>query len=343
VALQIAAALRAELTTDEKSRVGKEPTGDLEAYQLYLQGRHCHTRYTSEGMKQAVEYFQRAITRDPGYAMAYVGVAIADTELGETGSVPPEEVFPRAKEAVARALALDSELGDAYCAQGHLKAVVDFDWAGAERDFRRALELSPNGADTYDLYGRVCAAQERYDEAVALQQRAYELDPLAHRADVANALIRAGRYDEAVQAATRSIELDPNYDRGVATLGWAYLKSGRREEGLAQLERAAALSPGASLWLAQLGEAYGLMGMTDKARAVLGQLETQVARGSYVSPYHMAYIYTGLGEQEVALDWLERAFRDRSGAIYGIKGSFLFATLRSHPRFVALLKKMNLA
>ncbi len=342
VALHIAAALKAELSPDEKTRIHKEPTSDLQAYQLYLQGRNCFIRFTHEGMRKGIEYFEQAIERDPNYALAYASVAQAYTELAEAGELRPDEAYARAKQAVAKALALDSSLGDAHYMLANLKFLCDFDWTGAEHEFKRALELNPSSADTYDHYGRMLAALERYDEAIAMLKRAQELDPLAHPLDVASALLRAGRYDEALRAATPAIELDPHYARGHATVGWAYLKKGMSDEGLAELEKAVALSPGSSIWLGQLGHAYALVGKVGQARDVLRQLE-ELSRQRYVSPYHVAYVYTGLGEQDTAMDWLERAYEERAGAVYGIKGSFLFTTLRSHPRFTALLKKMNLA
>src|SRR6058998_1963778 len=338
VALQIAAALKAELSPDEKSRLHKEPTGDLLAYQLYLQGRHCYFRYTEEGSRKGIEYFEQAIAKDPDYALAYAALAMVYTELGEAGAMRPDEAYARAKAASAKALALDPELGEAHCMLAFIKAVCDFDWVGAEQEFQRALELTPNNADTYDLYGRMCLALERSDDALAMERRAQELDPLAHRADVARALLRAGRYDEALQAATHAVELDPHYARAHATLGWAYLKKGIVKQGVAELEIAVSLSPGDTLWLAQLGQAYGMVGDVARARDVLHQLE-ELAGRRFVSPYHMALVYTGLGEQERAIDWLERAYEGRSGPIYSVKGSFLFAALRAHPRFVALLEK----
>jgi serine/threonine protein kinase/Tfp pilus assembly protein PilF len=342
VALHIAAALKAELSPDEQSRLRKEPTGDLQAYQLYLQGRYCHLRYTEEGSRKGIAYFEQAIARDPEYALAYAALAMAYAELGETGAQRPDEAYARAKDAATKALALDSGLGEAHCMLAYIKAARDFDWVGAEEGFKRALALTPNSADTYDLYGRMCLALERNDEALAMERRAQELDPLAHRADVARALLRVGRYDEALQAATRAIELDPHYARAHATLAWAYLKKGLFERGVAELQTAVSLSPGDTLWLGQLGQAYGVVGDVAKAREVLRQLEA-LSRQRFVSPYHMAFVYTGLGEQERAIDWLERAYEGRSGPVYSVKGSFLFTPLHGHPRFVALLKKMNLA
>jgi tetratricopeptide (TPR) repeat protein len=345
VALQIAAALRAELSHAERTRIGREPTRDLHAYQLYLQGRHCYGRYTEASIRQGVEYFEQAIAEDPAYALAHVGVALAYAELaaGEGGGpLTPDVAYQRAKEAVAKALALDSGLGEAYSVSALLKLVHDFDWAGAEEEFKLALDLSPGSADTYDHYGWLCWALERYDEAVAMVKRAQELDPLMHRADVATTLLRAGRYEEALQAALRCIEFEPEYARGRATLGWALMKNGRLDEGLAELEKAVGLAPASTLYLAQLGEAYALAGKIEQAREVLHELE-QWSQERYVSPYHLAYVHTGLGEPERAMDYLERTYDERAGSLYGIQGSFLFTPLRSHPRFQALLRKMNLA
>ena len=345
VALKIASALEAELSPGERTRLQRKPTANVQAYQLYLQGRHCYSRYTEENIRKGIEYFRQAIAVDSSYALAYTGVALAYAELaaGQGGGVlRPDLAFHEAKEAISRALALDSDLGEAHSVLALLKFTHDFDWAGAEEEFNLALELSPGAADIYDHYGWLCAALQRYDEALALVKRAQELDPLFHRADVASTLVRAGRYQEAVDEAQRCVEFEPDYARGRSTLGWAYLKSGMPDQGMAQLERAAALAPQNTLYLAQLGQAYAIAGKTANARKVLRRLE-QLSQERYVSPYHMAYVYTGLGEADRAMDFLERAYEERSGSVYGIKGSFLFTSLHSHPRFKALLAKMNLA
>ena len=341
VALQIAAALRAELTRGEQTRVRKGPTHDLQAYQLFLHGRERFIKYAPEEFKRAIEYYQRAIARDPTFALAWAHMAMAYTELAENGSMPPDVAYQRATEAAASAIKLDPELGAAHCTMGYLKGVYAFDWPGAEAAFKRSLELSPNSADTYALYGRLCAGLERYDDAIALQHRANELDPLAHRLDVITTLLRAGRYEEAVAAAEDAVELDPGYDRARATLGWAYFLSGRQQEGLEELERAVSFSPGNAMWLGQLGEAYAMAGDEARARELLGTLE-ELAQGAYVSSYNFAYVYTGLGDVDRALDCLERAVAERTGPAYSIKGSFLLTPLRAHPRFHALLRQMKL-
>jgi serine/threonine-protein kinase len=343
VALQIASALEAELSPDERARIRREPTTNVQAYQLYLQGRHCYSRYTEGFIRRGIEYFRQAIAVDPGYALAHTGLALAYAELaaGSGGGMRPDLAYPEAKKAITTALELDGDLGEAHSVLALLKFTHDFDWAGAEEEFKLALKLNPGGADIYDHYGWLCGALERYDEAVTLVKRAQELDPLAHRADVAATLLRAGRYQEALEAGLRCIEFEPDYARGRSTLGWAYLKSGMPDQGLAELERAVALAPENAMYLAQLGQAYATLGKTDKAREVLGRLE-HMSQERYVSPYHLAYVYTGLGEADRAMDLLEQAYEARAGSVYGIKGSFLFTSLHSHPRFKALLRKMNL-
>src|SRR5664280_1671666 len=255
VALHIAAVLRAELTLDERVRIGRRPTHDLEAYQIYLQGRHHFQEFTKAGSIRGLALFEQAVARDPLFALAYAGIAQSHTEgvIGGISGVVPGEAFARAQQAVDRALALDEGLAEAQ----------------------------------------------------------------------------------------RALALDASYPRLHTVFGWACMALGRTAEGLAALERAVELSPDSTLFLAQLGQARGQTGDVARARAILGELEV-LAETQYVAAYHLAHVHTGLGERDAALDCLERAFEQRSGAIYGIKGSYLFARLRDHPRFQALLRRMNL-
>jgi len=343
VALHIAAALKAKLTQEESERIRREPTEDMKAYQLYLQGRHCFARAGRRDMLKSIEYFQEALARDPGYAQAHVGIALACAELIENGLVEPERLSSLGRAAAMRALQLDGDLASAHSIAGFIACMWDFDWVRAEAELRRALELNPSDADTYDYYARVLSALERHDEAVAAHRRAWELDPAIHNNEVSPDLLRGGRYDEALQAALVALEFDPMAARGHATLGWAYLKKGMPDRGLSELQRAVELAPGHGMWLGQLGQALAELGRTEEAREILNRLESIAREGAYVSPTHRAYVHTGLGDQEAALDCLEEAYRQRAGSIYSIKGSFLFASLHPHPRFQALLAKMNLA
>ena len=344
VALQIAAALRAELSRDEQRRLSAEPTSDFRAYQLYLQGRNWFSQYTEAGLLRGIKCFEQALELDPGYALAWTGIARAYAEFitVQATSLTSEASIGRARDAATRALALDPALGEAHGMMGLVKMIYEYDWEGAESAFKLALELSPSSADVYDHYGWLCWSTGRYDEAVELVRRARELDPLAHRSDVAAALLRAGRFEEAAAEARQSIAFDPNFPRGHSALGWALIALGEHAEGIAEMEWAERVSNGDPTFLAQLGEAYATVGRRDEALGILRRLET-LATQRVVSPYAFAYVYTGLGEHERALDYLEQAYAERSGAIFAIKGSFLFVPLRGHPRFTALLAKMHLA
>ena len=343
VALQIAAALQAELTMDERARIERRPTKDLDAYQFYLQGRHHLVKFNKEGVTTSLHYFEQAVARDPGFALAYVGMAHAYTQFGVEGisGVLPLEAFARAQRAVDSALALDNNLAKAHGIVGLLRFTRDFDWKGAEAEFRLALTLSPGSADLYDHLGWLCSAMGRFDESLALMRRARDLNPLTHRSDVANELMRAGRPQEALVDAARAVKLDPSFARVHAVYGWACIALGRANDGISALERAVELSAGSSLFLAQLGQACGMTGDTARARSILAELSA-MAEQHYVAAYHFAHVYTGLGEHEAAIDYLERAIEERSGGIYGVKGSYLFAALRPHPRFQSLLRRMNL-
>lgn len=335
---------RDEATPDERRRGGGGPTHDLRAYQLYVQGRFTFGRYTADGIRKAVHYFEQAIAIDPGFALAHVGLARAYAELANEGVGPllPETAFARAAEAVARALALDPELGEAHGIVALLAFSRDYDWTTAEREFRKALDLAPACADVYDHYGWLCLALERHEQAIDLFRRARELDPLAHPTDIIAALLRAGRHAEALEAAERVIEFDATIARGHSLRGWALLLTGRENEGLTSLETAVAISPESTLFRAQLGQAYALVGRSAEARKMLDALlETEKER--YVSPYHLAYLYTGLGADDEAIDCLERAYAQRAPGIAVVKGSFLFGSLRAHPRFQELLRRMNVA
>jgi TolB-like protein/Tfp pilus assembly protein PilF len=347
VAVRIAEALRTELSPDERARIHKEPTGSPEAYQLYLKGKRCQARMTNEGLRKALEYYREATEKDPEYALAHVGAGLAYIMLGMgygPGAMMPQEAYAEARTAVARALAIDDGLGDAHSTLALIKFVADFDWDGAERAFHRALELNPGSAESYDAFGLMLAALERHDEAIAMRRRAQELDPLAPivLSDLVTTLLRAGRYDEALREARRLLDIEPDIPLAHSTLGWAHMMRREYDAGLAELTRATELASGSTMFLAQLGQAHALAGRTKEARRILRRLE-EMARERYVPPYHLAYVYAGLDEQDRAMDCLERAFDERAGGIYGVKGSFLFANLRSHPRFRALLAKLRLA
>ena len=347
VALRIASALEVEISPDEKTRIAKKPTTDLVAFELYLKGYHCLRRYTSDGIRMSLEFFEQAIEREPSSALGYLGLAHTYLILGlgyGEGTMGSSDAYSKSKEAAENALELDSDLGEGHAILAFLRCALDFDWIGAEQAYKRAIELSPGSSFAHDGYGILLSALERYDEAIVALKRAQELDPLitVHFSDMATTLLRAERYDEALQAAKRVLDFQPDFPMGRSTLGWAYIKKGMLDQGVAEIEKAVSLVPDNTLLLAQLGQAYAVAGKIDEAHDALQKLE-ELSRERHVPSYHMAYVYTGLGELDKAMDALEQAYEERAGGVYGIKGSFLFTELRDHPRFKALLKKMNLS
>lgn len=343
VALNIATALRAQLSHDERARVIRQPTENFEAYELYLRGRNWFSRFTEEGFRRSLIDYEAAIALDSSFALAWASIAQTHAEYcinGCAGS-SPEDTIRSARAATARALEIDPQLAEAHGISAFVRFVFDFDWPGAEREFLTAIELSPGSAQAHDHYSWLCNALERYDDALREVRRARELDPLLIQTDVATTLLRAGRIEEALEEARRSLRDAPGASRAHSNLGWALIFLGDHAAGLKSLEHASALLPSSTLFLSQLGQAYGITGNLEGARKILQQLQDRAVH-EFVSPYHFAYVHAGLAEADKAIDWLERAFEQRSGAIYGIKGSFLFRNLRSHPRFKSLLQKMNL-
>jgi len=343
VALNIATALRAQLSHDERARVVRRPTENFEAYELYLRGHNWFCRFTEEGFRRNLLDCEAAIALDPCFALAWASIAQTHAEcciFGSAGS-SPEDTIRSARVAAARALEIDPQLAEAHSISAFVRFVFDFDWLGAEREFLTAIELSPGSAEAHEHYSWLCAALERYDDALREVLRARELDPLLIQSDVATTLLRAGRNEEALEEARRSLRDAPGVSRAHSNLGWALIFLGDHAVGIKSLEQASALSPSSTLFLSQLGQAHGITGNVEGARKILQQLQDRAVH-EFVSPYHFAYVHAGLAEVDKAIDWLERAFEQRSGAIYGIKGSFLFRNLRSHPRFKSLLQKMNL-
>jgi TolB-like protein/Flp pilus assembly protein TadD len=346
VAVQVATALAPGLSADQTAAIGSVGTMDVDAYHLYLRGRHCLFQFTEQGLRQGIEYCERACARDASYALPHAAIAFAYMVLGighGAGTMPQKDARARARAAIDRALAIDPRLGQAHSVDACLRFMVDFDWDGADRAFRRAIELGPDSAETYDTYGLFLSSLRRFDEALLAQRHAHDLDPLAPvvMSDIATTLLRAGRYGEAEAQARDLIRLEPTFPMAHSTLAWAHIKNGRCAEGVRELAEAVRLSPDNTLFLGQLGQAYAVTGSPAKARDALADLQA-LARERYVSPYHLAYVYTGLREFETAIDHLEQAVDGRCGGVYGIGGSFLFTDLRAHPRFAALLTRMRL-
>jgi serine/threonine-protein kinase len=343
ISLAVVAALKVRLMGAEKGAMLKRYTENTEAYLLYLLGRFHYGRHTEEGFRKALEYYEQAITREPNYGPAFAGLSGCYQWLCFWGYLSPNESLPKARVAAARALAIDSGLAESYWVSAGPKFLHDWDFIGAEREYKRALELDPNNAVAHQVYGVLFDVMGRSAEAVAESARALELDPLSLRINlnVGWMSLYTNQYDRADELARRLIELEPNFFGGNWIIGLGSWKRGRHEEAVPELERAAALGGGAQV-LADLGCLYGIVGQREKARQVLdGLLKLSAER--YVPGDTLAKVYAGLGEMDLAFEVLERAYEERAPTLVLLKHWTSFVPgLSADPRLADLLRRIGL-
>lgn len=342
ISQQVAQALLPRLSSEERHQLATRYTDDLDAYTLYLKGRFHWNKYTEDGFRKAIEYFEQAIEKDPSYALAYAGVADSYLVLG-VEHLPPKDCFPKVQVAALRALELDDSLAEAHVSLGAYYVFYDQNWPRAEQRFLRAIELKPNYGDAYHFYGHYLQAVGRVDEAVAMTERGLELDPLSLiiNAELGFAHYLARRYDEAIAQYRATLELDPNFVFASWGLGQAYERTGQHEEAIAELTRAVSTSGGWPTVVAELGCAYAAAGQRAEAEAVVVELKRRAAR-EFVDPALIALVYCDLGETDEALEWLERAREGRSSWMVWLAVEPKFDRLRSDPRFVELLRRVAL-
>ncbi|MGB7926182.1 MAG: tetratricopeptide repeat protein [Pyrinomonadaceae bacterium] len=340
---QVTRALMLKLTAEEQELLAKRYTENTEAFQVYIKGRYFWNKRTVEGLNKGIEYAQQAISIDPTYAMAYVGLADCYNLLAGHGGLAPKETFPMAKTAAMRALEIDPRLAQAYVSLGFVSYRFDWDWPRAEQDFKRAIELSPSYATAHHWYGESLVVTGRFEESIAALRRAQELDSLSLpiNTDLAQSLFFARRFDESVEQLRKTFELDPNFVRACVIAGSVYGQMGRHEESIAVLQRAVELSERNPLALSGLGHALALSGQSDEARRILIDLK-ELARQRYVSAYNIAIVHAGLGEKEAALDWLVKAYHNRDVWLVWLKVNPRFDTLRAEPRFADLMRRIGL-
>ncbi len=315
-----------------------------EAYELYLKGRYSWNKRTPQGLQQAVEYFQQAIAKDPGQARAYAGLADSYSSLGGLlGFFSPRDFLPQAKAEAIKALEIDDTLAEAYFSLAEIKLKWEWDWPSAEREYKRAIELNPNYAEAHQGYGTYLEALARFAEAIAERKRAQELDPLSpyRTADVGYPFYWAGQYDQAIEQYRRGLVLDPSFFWSHLWIGEAYVEKGMHEEAIAEIRKAVALSEGNTRALATLGHAYAVSGRRSEALKVLNELKAR-SKQSYVSPYFIALIYAGLGENDRTLEWLEKAYQERHPYLILLKVQPVFRSLHSDPHFQDLLRRVGL-
>jgi Predicted integral membrane protein len=340
IAKTIADALQATLTSSEKTSIAQQPTSDPEAYELYLKGRFFWNKRTADDLWRSIEYFNRAIAKDPNYALAYAGLAGSYLLLPTYGNASPQEAAPPARAALKKALALDDSLAEAHASSGLLDLnEVHLDRAIAE--LKRAIELKPNYATAHHWLMFSHLALGHFDPAIAEGKRALELDPLSLiiNADFAWAYFCARRFDEAERQARKTLEFDPNFFRVHYYLGEVLQFKGRLVEAIPEYQKAFDLN-GDPYSLGMLGQAYAHNGQKDEAQKVLARLNEQT-KSRYVAPYAFVLVYLGLGEKERALDGLERAYQHgETNYLFLVKVDPLLDPLRGDLRFEALAEKI---
>jgi serine/threonine protein kinase/Flp pilus assembly protein TadD len=346
--------LRLRLSGEQKERLTKRYTESTEAFQLYLKGRYHLNKWTPEGWQKSIEYFHQAIEKDPSYAPAYVGVANAYAALGFFDVMLPREARPKAEEAAVKALEIDDTLSEAHTALGVVKYSYDWDFAAAERELKRAIELNPNDEVAHNVYAYYLHSMGRADEGLAEMKRAYELNPLSIRINAGLgdmlAFAHAHRqYDQAIEQFRKTIELEPaQWILGSIywRLGAVYEKKGMYVEAIAEYQKGMKLSGDSDL-AAALEQDYKTSGFREAKRVVLKmrlQKMREASQRERVSPLEFAFIYAELGEKEQAFEWLEKAYEARSGALVHLGDGTVCTcdALRSDPRFADLLRRIGL-
>ncbi len=341
---QIADALGIQLTGEEEEQLGKRYTDNNEAHEAYLKGRSALAQGNTAAYREAVRYFEEAIERDPDYSAAYAALAQTYYWLSQQLlSMPPEEAMPKAEELASKALELDCTLAEALTIRASVKRAYYWDWAGAERDYKQALELDPSSSLTHAMYAFWMTVMGRHEEAISLARRALQLDPssLNQRSQLAAAFRHARRYDEAEEQYQRILEIDPTYRAAYFALASVYEATGSYQEAVAARQKWLALGGRSEEDIAGLLDAYATSGKDGYWRWLLDNV-TEYAQQEYVSPITFANLHAQLGEEDQAFEWLEKAYEERQGWLIFLKSEPLFDPLRDDPRFTDLLRRMNL-
>jgi len=342
IASDISDGLRMRLSGEEKRRLTRDSTQNAEAYQLYLNGRFHWNKRTEEELNKAIGYFKQSIEKDPNYALAYVGLADAYLVLPQYGRMASSLAAPRVKEALTKALEIDGNLAEAHASLGRMKE-DEWDWAGAEKEYRRAIELNSNYPTAHHWYALFLSDMKRSDEAINESRLALKLDPLSPI--ISNllgwTLMTAGHYDSAVEQLRRTLELEPTFSESHFLLSKAYWGKGLYPEAISEAEKAASNSGRTPRFVAAVGYALAAAGKRAEAHNIIDEL-VRSSKSDNVSPSYIAGIYSTLGERDQAFEWLEKAYQVRDDELAYIKDDPIFGSIRSDPRYTDLLRRMGL-
>lgn len=344
VARSISQEIALQLNSADQIQPTIVPQINPEAHEAYLKGIFYFDKFSESGMKTSIEYLQQAIEKEPGYAPPYARMARAYGVLGNFNSVRPEEAYPKQKEAALKALEIDGRLSEARAALGWTKLFYDRDWNGAREEFERAIQLNPNYAIAHQGYATYLVSMGEFNRAEAEILQAQQLDPvnLNIKCDVGWILFFARRTDESIAQLKQVVDMDPNYAIARVFLACAFAQKGMYEEAVAEARNAVALFESNEHRIASLGDAYARAGKKQEAREILTRL-MKVSRDHYISPYTTGLIYASLGETDEALDWLEKAYDDRFWMMAYLKVDPRWDPLRSHPRFIDILRRTGLS
>jgi DNA-binding winged helix-turn-helix (wHTH) protein/TolB-like protein/Flp pilus assembly protein TadD len=339
-----ARALVSHLTGDETQRLAKHYTDNIQAYQLYLEGRFYWAKFSPDGVAKSIDYFNQAIALDQNYALAYTGLADAYSVQGAFGIVSPEETLPKGKRAVETALRLDDSLAQAHQAAGGLALLYERDWTKAKQELERAIELNPNLSDPHELLGYYWEVMGQLDQAQAEMEKAQQVAPLMMvvNMDVGNLAYFRHHYDEAIELHQRAHALDPDFVPLPFFLAQAYERKGEYDQAIASCQRALASTPDDPALLSLLGYAYARAGKTREAQGVRARLE-EMQRRHYVSPFMLALFYTGVGDKDKAFEQLNKAYEVHDPQLIWFRIEPELDDLHADPRFAELMRRMKLS
>jgi TolB-like protein/Tfp pilus assembly protein PilF len=345
ISLAIVDKLKIKLFGEEKARLVKHFTDDLEAYNTYLKGRYFWNKRTGESIKKAIEYFKRAIERDPSYAMAYSGLADAYLLLPYYSSFPPKAAYPKAKEATTKALEIDDKIAEAHTSMGFIRSLYDFDWGDSEKEYKKAIAINPNYALAHFWYAWNLLWRKRFEEAAEKMKFALDLEPLSLviNCDLGLCYYFTRRYDQAIEQYRRALEIDPSFSYAHLFLGWAYIQKAQYAEALAEFQNEKEYSGGwdpvvVDTWI---GIASAKMGDEIKANKILDELQ-ETSKLTYVSSYHIGFLHYVLGQTDQAFEWLEKAYEERDFWLCWLNIEPIFDDVRSDPRYLGLIQKLKL-
>nr|NIN00774.1 tetratricopeptide repeat protein [candidate division Zixibacteria bacterium] len=341
--LTIVDRLKVKLLVGEKAKLIKRHTGDPEAYNFYLKGRYFYNKRTEEDMKRSIEYFERALEKDPKFALPYAGLAETYATFGFYHWWPYEEARSKAKEFALKGLEVDDSVGETHGAYANYVLWYEWQWAEAEKEYKKAIQLSPSDVEARHMYAHLLESSGRFDEAIAEMGKALELEPLSINLNHCMAQIHffAGNYDEAIDLLQKTIEMDPGFPLQYFWLGRVYLQKGELQKALEMFERGADFPTIGTMVLGGLGLAYAVAGRRDEAQGMLEQINN-LSKERYVEPYYIACIYMGLGNTEKVFDLFEQGFEEGDMHLFYLPIDPIFDELHEDPRFKALMKKMGL-